>query len=152
MKRTPDAALSGDPSGVASRRPGFSMVEVVLAFAVLASAGVLVAHVGTWALTERAAADARLEAVEAVANQLEGARARPWAELTAEWAAGRKLPDYLAARWPDAKLAVRVEPEADRPRVKRVTAELTWADAARKTWTPVSLTALFADRTPGGGK
>lgn len=131
-------------------RAGFTLTEALVALAVLAAAGVLVAQLATWSLAERARTDARLEAVDAAANVLEQARARPWADLTADWAAAARAPDYLTARWPDGRLAVRVEPEPDRPRVKRVTVEFKWTDTARVGWPPVVLTGWFADRAAGG--
>ena len=130
-------------------RRGFSLVEAVVALAVLAIAAVLVAEFATWSLAERGRTDARLEALTAATNVLEEARAKPWDELTPEWAAARKLPAPVAARWSDCKLTVKVVAEADRPRVKRVTAEVAWTDPKRAL-APVALTALLAARTPEG--
>jgi len=67
--------------------------------------------------------------------------------MTADWAKARTLPESVMTRWPDCKLTVSVIPEPDRPRVKRVTAEVSWADPKRAL-PPVSLTALFAARAP----
>jgi prepilin-type N-terminal cleavage/methylation domain-containing protein len=128
-------------------RRGFTLAEVGIALAILAGAAVLVVQLTTWVLAERARTDARLEATDAAANLLEQARARPWDDLTDEWAKAQRLPDHLAARWPEGKLAVRVEPERDRPRVKRVTVEVRWDRSD-----PVTMTALFAARTAGGDK
>ncbi|OWK47002.1 hypothetical protein FRUB_00701 [Fimbriiglobus ruber] len=121
-----------------------------MALAVFAVAATLVAQFATWSLAERARSDARLEAIEAAANVLEQARARGWNELTPEWGAGMRLPESISARWPDCHLTVRVEPEPNRHRVKRVTVEIRWTDAGRVAWTPVSLTGLFADRATEG--
>jgi hypothetical protein len=122
----------------------------MVSLAVLAGAAVLVAELATQSLAERARADARLEAVEAAVNVLEQARARSWSDLTPEWASAQKLPDHLAARWPDGRLSVRVEPEASRPRVKRVTVEIKWAEPGRAGWLPVTTTGLFAARATEG--
>jgi type II secretory pathway pseudopilin PulG len=131
-------------------RPGFTMAETLIAFAVLSSVAAGVAEFATWSLDERAHADARLESVEIAANVLEQARARPWNDLTAEWAGSQRLPDSMAARWPDCRLSVRVEPEANRPRVKRVTVDVKWTEPAHGSWKPVTLTALFAARAAEG--
>jgi len=131
-------------------RPGFTMAETLVAFAVLSTVATGVAQFATWSLGERAHADARLESVEVAANVLEQARARPWDDLTAEWASSQRLPDFISARWPDCRLSVRVEPEANRPRVKRVTADVKWTGAAHASWTPVTLTGLFAARASEG--
>jgi len=128
-------------------RRGFSLTEAVVALAVLATAAALVAEFATWSLAERGRTEARLEALSAATNVLEEARARSWDDLTADWAKARTLPESVATRWPDCKLTVSVIPEPDRPRVKRVTAEVTWTDPKRAL-PAVSLTALFAARAP----
>ncbi len=132
------------------RRSGFTLTEMAVALAVLAGAAVMVAELATQSLTLRARADARLEAVDAAANILEQARAAAWNDLTPEWASAQKLPESLAARWPDMRLSIRVEPEADRPRVKRVTVEIKWTGSGRAGWTPVTTTGLFAARAAEG--
>ncbi len=132
-----------------SHRRGFTLGEVVIALAVLAAAGSLVAVALTQLLADRSRLDARLEAVEAAANALEEARARPWDGLTPEWAAALPTPPVLA-RWPGSKLTVKVVPEPGRPRVRRVTAEVTWDRGEMEPWKPVSLTTLVAARTTGG--
>ena len=131
-------------------RRGFTLTEVLVAVTVLAGAAALVAQFAVWTLGERARTDARLEAVEAATNVLEEARARPWNDLTAEWASNHRLPENLAARWPDCRLSVSVEPEEKRPKIKRVTVEIKWTETARATWPAVKLTALFAARTAEG--
>lgn len=132
-----------------TRRPGFTVGEVLVALAVLAATATLSAEALLRTAAERSRLDARLEAADAAANALEAARARPWDDLTPEWAAARPTPAALA-RWPDAKLTVRVEPEPDRPRVKRVTAEVRWERKGLSPWPAVTLTTLVAARTTGG--
>jgi prepilin-type N-terminal cleavage/methylation domain-containing protein len=132
-------------------RPGFTLLECVIALGVLAAVTVFVAQLATWSLTERQKADERLTALELAANVLEAARARPWADLTPAWADGQRLPDELAARLLDARLTVRVEPEPDRPHVKRVNVELKWKHHDRMQARTVALVGLFADRSAGGG-
>ena len=138
-------ARHGNALGPALRE-AFTLVEALLAVTVFSGAAVLVAQLAVWVLSERARTDARLEAVDATANVLEQARARPWSELTPEWANAQRLPEHLAARWPDCRLSVRVEPEANRPRVKRVTAEWKWSQPGRASWAPVVMTGFFAPR------
>jgi prepilin-type N-terminal cleavage/methylation domain-containing protein len=137
--------------GSPTRRPraGFTIGEVLVALAVLAAAATLSAEALTRTAAERSRLDARLEAVDAAANALEAARARPWDDLTPEWAAAQAAPASLA-RWPDSKLTVRVEPEPDRPRVKRVTAEVSWERKGLAPWPTVALTTLVAARSAGG--
>jgi hypothetical protein len=114
-------------------------------------AAVLVAQLATRSLAERARSDERVAAIEAAANLLEAARARPWADLTADWAAGQRLSDDLAGRLREARFTVGVEPDADRPRVKRVTVDLRWRHGDGAQARAVTLVGLFAERSAGGG-
>jgi hypothetical protein len=127
------------------------MTEVAVALALLLVVSTLVAELTTWMITERSRTAARVDAVEIAANELEEARAVAWDKLTPEWAANQKLSAHVLDRWPDMKLTVRVEPEPNRPRVKRVTVELTWTEKGHAHWPVTTLTAVFADRTTGGG-
>src|SRR5947209_4820676 len=133
------------------RRPGFTMMEITIALALLGTATVLVAQVATASLAERTRAAERLAAIEETANVLEAARARPWPDLTPDWAAAQRLPDELAGRLRQAVLTVRVEPESDRPRVKRVTVELSWKHSDGTQARTARTVGLFADRAAGGG-
>lgn len=132
-------------------RRAFTIAEAAIALGLLAGVGVMVAQLATWAVDQRAALDARLDAAEIAANELEQARAVPWDGLTPEWAAGRALPAHVLDRWPDARVTVRAGPEPGRPRVKRVTVEVKWAAGKKAAWLPTTLTALFAARAAGGG-
>src|SRR5205085_2553481 len=120
------------------------------ALGVLATAAALSAQLATTTLLERSRAVERLTALEAAANVLEAARARPWADLTPTWAAGQRLPDFVLERLSGVTLTVRVEPEPDRPRLKRVTVEVHWTHRDGHAAPAAELTALFADRTGGG--
>jgi type II secretory pathway pseudopilin PulG len=132
-------------------RPAFTAIEMAIALALLATATVLVAQVATTSLAERTRTAERLAAIEETANVLEAARTRPWADLTPEWAAAQRLPDELANRLRQAVFTVRVEPEPDRLRVKRVTVELSWKHSDGAQARTARTVALFADRTAGGG-
>jgi Tfp pilus assembly protein PilV len=134
-----------------ARRAGCTMFETLIAIGVLTSAAVLAAQLGTWSLIERGRTEDRLAATDAAANILEAARARPWAELTPEWAAGQRLPDSVADRLTDGILAVRVMTEPDRPHVKRMTVMIEWDHQPSIPPRTVSLVGLFAERSAGGG-
>lgn len=133
-----------------ARRPGFTVLEIVVALGVLSVVMVFVAQLATWALAERARADDQMAAVECTANVLETARTRAWADLTPEWAAGQQVPADLTDRLSDAVLTIRVEPEPDRTRVKRVTVELRWQLGNGVPTRTVTMVGLFADRSAGG--
>jgi hypothetical protein len=132
------------------QRAGFTVLETVAALGILAVVAVLVAQLGFWSLAERARAEEQFAAVESTANVLEAARARPWAELTPEWAAAQRLPEDVAIRMEDGVLTVRVEPEPDRPRVKRISVELRWHQREGLPSRSVTTMGLFADRSEGG--
>lgn len=146
LPTTSPAGLSRSPG-----RKGFTMAETAIALGLLAGVAAMVAQMATWAILQRGAIDARLEAAEIVANELELAQTVPWEGLTPEWAATRKLPAHVLDRWPDAQLTVRVAPEPNQPRVKRLTAQVKWTSGEKALWRPTTLTALFAARAPGGG-
>jgi prepilin-type N-terminal cleavage/methylation domain-containing protein len=128
------------------RRRGFTVLEIMVALGILSVVLVLVAQVGLWSLGERKRSALRQEALEAAANILESAQASPWEALTPPWAAAQRLPDGLAQRLDEARLEVRVEPEASHPRTKRVTVALAWRLGDGKPARPVVLVGLFSPR------
>jgi prepilin-type N-terminal cleavage/methylation domain-containing protein len=132
-------------------RPGYTLMESLAALGILATAAVIAAQVGTWSLIERGRTQCRLAATDAAANLLEAARAVPWNDLTPEWATGQRLPAFVADRLHDATLAVVVAPERDQPKLKRVTVDIRWDHRPTAPPEAVKLTALFADRSAGGG-
>ena len=131
-------------------RRGFTILEATLALGLLAIALVMVAQLATQALAERIGTEERLAAMETAANTLEAARALSWTELTPEWAAKQRLPEPLAERLFEHRFSVRVEPQPDRPNVKRVSVELRWKHHAAEDARTVSLVGLFADRSAEG--
>jgi prepilin-type N-terminal cleavage/methylation domain-containing protein len=135
----------------ACSHPGFTLFETLVAIGVLTTAAVIAAQLGTSSLIERGRTEERQAATDAAANILEAARARAWADLTPEWAAGQRLTDPVAGRLKDGSLAVRVTPEPDRPHVKRVTVAIEWDHQPSIPVRIVSLTGLFAERSAGGG-
>jgi prepilin-type N-terminal cleavage/methylation domain-containing protein len=133
---------------------GFTLLETIIVLGVLATAMTLVAEVGYWTLQERARSALRLDALEFAASVLESARAAPWEDLTPAWAARQQIPESLASRLPQGRLTVRVEPEAQKSRSKRVTVELHWNLATGGPARPVQLVGVFTARsaTTTGGK
>ena len=135
-----------DPRVFGRGRSGFTILETIAALGIFAIALILIAQLGTQAIAEQTRAYERLAVIEFANNVLESARARPWAEITPEWAAAQRLPDELSDRLLDPRLTVRVEALPDRPRVKRVAIELNWRHTLGIEARPVEFVALFADR------
>jgi prepilin-type N-terminal cleavage/methylation domain-containing protein len=131
-------------------RRGFTMLEAVAALGILATAATLAAQLGAWSLVERGRTQCRLAATDAATNVLESARARPWSELTPEWAAGLRLPEYVVDRLHDPKLTVQITPEPNRPHVKRVSVQIQWDHSDTRPPETVTLVGLFAERSAGG--
>ena len=129
-----------------SFRRGVILFESVLALAILSTAAVVLSELAVWSLTERLRNDTRLAAIEWAANVLEIAQARDWAELTPEWASQQRLSEDLTAQLSDGVALVRVEPERDRPQIKRVTVTVEWKLADGAAARPVALTGHYAAR------
>lgn len=132
-------------------RPGFSVIEVVVALAALAVVMLVVAQVATWSMLERARRAEREAALEAAANVLEAARAEPAEALTAEWAAARRLPADAGALPAASRLRVRAEPEPAVPGARRVTVEVAWHLLPDEAAQSVRLVGVFAPRAAAGG-
>jgi prepilin-type N-terminal cleavage/methylation domain-containing protein len=132
------------------QRRGFTAIELGVAMTLLAVALVLVAQLGLTSLRERGRSDARYRAIEAAANVLESARARPWADLTPDWAAAQQLSDGLRDALRDGKLLVQVTPEASLPQTKRVVVEVQWMLPEQIEASPVRVEALFTARSRNG--
>jgi prepilin-type N-terminal cleavage/methylation domain-containing protein len=107
-------------------KAGFTVIEMVAAFAILAIVMVLVAQIGYFSLVERLRSSTRQVALEQANNVLEAARALPWDKLTAEWGTAQELPQDEGFFLPDGRLSVRVESEKAPPLTKRVTVEIHW--------------------------
>ncbi|MBM4071974.1 MAG: type II secretion system protein [Planctomycetes bacterium] len=128
------------------RRPGFTMLELIVAIAVLGTAMVVVAQTSFWSFRERGRNASRQLALELAANALETASALPFAGLTADWAAAQQLPDSVAESLSDGRLVVRVEDvPAFRP-CRKVTAEVHWK-VDRLVPESVRLTTLIGPST-----
>jgi hypothetical protein len=108
------------------------------------------AEVGTWRVAERQRNAARQLAQDEAENALELARARPWSELTADWAKAQQLSE-AGGRLRDGTLELRVEVEPKRPGTKRVTALVTWKHDIHESH--VEMVALVSSRSADvGGK
>jgi hypothetical protein len=126
----------------------------MVALGVLGLVLLLLAQIGIQVLRERQRDAAHQDALEAAANVLEAARACPWDDLTAAWAARQRLPESMTGRLRDGRLEVRVEPEASRPHTRRITVEVRWSLDDDRPAPPVRLVGLRSARSAPatGGK
>lgn len=128
-------------------RPAITVIECTAALAGLALAIVLVTQSAVWAVAERQRSEVRRQAVEAVVNLVEAARAQPWEELTPEWAARQEIPAELCQRLTEPELLVQVEPDKELGQVRRVTVELAWEKPDGTLGKPVRMVALIGPRS-----
>lgn len=125
-------------------RAGFTVIEMSVAFAILATVLVLVAQISYWSLTHRLECIAKHLATEHANNILEAARATPFQDLNDQWGADLGLPKDSRAFLNEGKVGVKVEPEATVPGVKRVTVEISWTQNSSLPPQVVKLMALFS--------
>jgi len=127
-----------------SRHRGFTIMELVIAFGLLASFIALVSQTAYWSMKERGNVSSRQAALETAANFLERAGSLPFDELTADWAAKQKLDDTVLSA--EAVLAIHVETEKAAPRTKRVSVRIGYPTEPGVPLTTVELVGLFSDR------
>lgn len=131
---------------VANVRSGFTVLEVVVSIGFLGIAAVLIGELALATLNERLRNETRLAVIEWATNVLEEARAKPWKELTPEWANGIKLPEDLAFRLAEPKTLTQVVPEPDRPTAKRITVSVQWKHSDGTPLRPVTLVSVISVR------
>lgn len=128
------------------KRPGFTLLELTVAAAIIAILVVIVAQCFAVSLRERARSASRHAATELTANLLEAARAQPLDKLDKTWADAQAIPTECADLLPQGKIIVTVEPDKAAPLVKRVTAEVQWRFEEHLPMQSVQLTTLLAPR------
>jgi hypothetical protein len=133
-------------NGLSSQtRPGTLTVDLVVGLSLLLMSLVFVAQTTVWSMGERRRSEVQLQAMEAVANVLESARAVPVEKLET-WAAEQNLPADVENQLPRSKLAVRVTHVKDRPLARKVEVELSWSVSEGKPAPPLVLVGFFAPR------
>ena len=125
----------------AARRRGFTMVEIVAAVVLLATAMSLTVQILGALAAERRAAERRLCAVQEVANLMERVAARPWGEVTPESLKAVSLSPRAQRALPGAELAATVGDASASRGEKRIGLRLRWRDRAGDWTAPVRLTA-----------
>ena len=105
-------------------RPGFTLVEVIAAAAMLAVLLVLAGQMLAQARRNSRIAEQRALALRTVENGLEELTARPWNEVTDEAISQLVLPPRLTRRWPQATLSGSVEELSDPAPAKRLSLQV----------------------------
>jgi len=124
------------------KRRGFSVMEAMVAAALLAMAGVVCLQMLMASASARRNAELRRLATREASNVMEQVMALRADELTAMAADRIELSDEAKRSLPDAKLAIRLDRETgDGPPATRVTVELSWKSRAGEPAPPIRLLA-----------
>jgi Tfp pilus assembly protein PilV len=103
-----------------TRRPGFTVLEVAIAFAILAVIGSVITQYATTVLRQRVQQEHLEQAIIMAENRLEQSHDIMDADLKA-WARMQSLSEPWATRWPQGSLTVTAEPEPASATLARVT-------------------------------
>jgi hypothetical protein len=120
-------------------RRGVALLEVVVAFGLLAVLLTICLQMLAATAVQRRAVDRRAVAVEEAANIIERISALPWDQVTAERLAAIRLSPDAGHSLPNGAVTLAVESSADGPRGKQVQLAITWSDPAGETERPVRL-------------
>ena len=129
-----------------SCRHAFTMVEVTVALAVIAVAGVIIAQAVTISLHERAQSAVRQAALELAANVLESARAAPFETLNEDWAKNQQIPSEMPELLRGGSLTVTVSPGTKAANAKLIAVEVSWPYAEGQPLRSVRLTTVISPR------
>lgn len=124
------------------KRRGFTMLEMIVAAALLGTLLVVSLNMLGAAADWRRAADRRQLALFEAGNIMERIAARPWDQLTDEALADVRLPERIGRRLPGAELKIEVtdSPPTEKPASKRIAVSIRWRDRAGTLLPPVGLT------------
>ena len=122
-------------------RRGSTLLELIVATALLGVVFATVAPVFSWLAAERRAADQTQLASLEVANVMERLAQTPWETLSDVSTKNIALSESARKHLDEARLTVRVVEETGPPAAKRVNVELTWRNRADQFVAPMRLTA-----------
>jgi len=121
------------------RRRGMTLLELVVAGALLGTILVVCLQLLAATAEQRRAADQRQLAVLEVENAMERLAARPWDELTPQAVATPQLSPSVRGRLPGAELKVEVTASPAEPLAKRIAILLRWQDRSGQFTQPVRI-------------
>ena len=121
------------------RRRGMTLLELVVAGALLGTILVVCLQLLAATAEQRRAAEQRQLAVLDVENAMERLAARPWDELTPQAVAAGQLSFSVRSRLPGAELKVEVTAPSAEPLAKRIAVSLRWQDRSGQFTQPVRI-------------
>jgi prepilin-type N-terminal cleavage/methylation domain-containing protein len=120
------------------RRAGFSLLEVILAAAMLAVLFSIAGQMIVNMKRQTRLAERHSLARRTIENSMEELTATPWENIDDAAIAALPLPAAVRQRWPDAALMGSVTPSSDPVEAKRISLSLSLSPEARTR--PASLT------------
>jgi len=125
------------------RRSGFTILETLVAVAMLTALLAVAMQVCTATAAQRRQTQQQLVAVEETANVMERVAALPWDDLTPEGVGKIELSTVAEEALPEAALTIDLAEAKGKPAGRRVAVTLEWAPRAAG---PPSQTQLVAWR------
>jgi prepilin-type N-terminal cleavage/methylation domain-containing protein len=135
---------------VTRARAGFTLLEIAVSLVVLGVVLTTVAQVIGWSAAEHRAIQRKRCALEAATTVLDCLSVRDWSAITSESAAAIHLPPETTRLLADPHLQVSVVEEKEQQGLpgKRVSVEITWANAAGRAKEQVRLSTWVFARGP----
>lgn len=130
-----------------SRRYGFTIVEIVASFSILAIVMVVIAQTTTWCFHERHRNSNVFLANQAGINILEEARGTPWEKLDEKWAERAQDSSRYKSLPLGSVITVKILPSKEFKHIKEVEVVVRWE--AGRSFDPkeCTLTASIAPRS-----
>lgn len=139
----------GRPGPARPRRGGYAMVELTISTLLIAAALAIVVQSLGWLAAQRRGAERRQRAAQEAANLMERLVARPWDELTPEFARSLSLTPAASEALRDGTLDVAIAPGRGEPASKSVAITIGWGDRSGASPAPVRLVS-WVHRRPRG--
>jgi prepilin-type N-terminal cleavage/methylation domain-containing protein len=130
-----------DPRRRASRRRGFTLIELMVTLVIIAIAISLTVEVIGWVAAERRSLDRRHCALQEAVNLMERLTARPFEQLTADSVRDAVLSQDVAGSLPHGELTVSVRDENTPVNSKQVRVQIRWQSRTGQWQAPVRLTS-----------
>ena len=126
------------------RRAAFSLLEVILAAAMLAVLFSIAGQMIVNMKRQTRLAERHSLALRTIENSMEELTATPWDKIDDAAIAALPLPEAVRRRWPDATLTGSVTPSSDPVEAKRISLSLSLSPEARSR--PATLTTWIYRR------